>query len=463
MYSNLETDQHRRSSRDANMSVATHRIAVIGAGPSGLSLLRSFSKAEESGTKIPEIVCFEKQSDVGGMWNLTWRTGLDEHGETVHSSMYRNLWVNAPKECYEYPDYTFDEHFGRPVPSYLERESFRDYILGRAAKSNVRRFIRFDTVVRLVEFNEQCPSGRFTIRSHDLLTGKDRTDRFDYLVVATSHFTVPNMPPFDGTDQFPGRIIHSRDFRNAEEFAGQNVLIIGRHYSAEDIASQIYKFGAKSATISYRSKPTGLKWPEGIEERPLLARIQGKTAHFADGSQRDVDCVIFCTGYKHHFPFMPDNLRLVTANRSYPEQLYKGIFFQDQPRCIYLGMQDLTFTTTMFEAQAWYARDVILGRIQLPEAQSRHKDIQSWLAKEAHLNGLPTEIDFQAEYIADLIEAIADYPELHLKTVGNMLKTWNTDKKESIIGYRDKRFTSVFTGTKASANPVPWIEAGRQN
>lgn len=59
------------------------RIALIGAGPSGLAQLRAFSLLESSGTTIPDIVCFEKQSDWGGMWNLTWRTGLDEHGELV--------------------------------------------------------------------------------------------------------------------------------------------------------------------------------------------------------------------------------------------------------------------------------------------------------------------------------------------------------------------------------------------
>ena len=38
---------------------------------------------------IPDIVCYEKQSSFGGLWNYSWRTGTDEHGETVHGSMYR--------------------------------------------------------------------------------------------------------------------------------------------------------------------------------------------------------------------------------------------------------------------------------------------------------------------------------------------------------------------------------------
>ncbi len=70
----------------------TKRIAVIGAGPSGMAALRAFESAARGGAAVPELVCFEKQSDWGGLWNYTWRTGLDEFGEPVHGSMYRFLW-----------------------------------------------------------------------------------------------------------------------------------------------------------------------------------------------------------------------------------------------------------------------------------------------------------------------------------------------------------------------------------
>ena len=35
------------------------KVAIIGAGPCGLSMLRSFEQAEKKGEKIPEIVCFD--------------------------------------------------------------------------------------------------------------------------------------------------------------------------------------------------------------------------------------------------------------------------------------------------------------------------------------------------------------------------------------------------------------------
>ena len=94
------------------------RIAIIGAGPSGMAQLRAFQSAKAKGLQVPEIVCFEKQNDWGGLWNYTWRTGIDEHGEPVHGSMYRYLWSNGPKEALEFADYTFDEHFKKPIASY---------------------------------------------------------------------------------------------------------------------------------------------------------------------------------------------------------------------------------------------------------------------------------------------------------------------------------------------------------
>ena len=63
------------------------RVCVIGAGPSGLGQLRAFQSAAMKGAPIPEIVCLEKQSNWGGLWNYTWRTGVDEASNLCHGSM----------------------------------------------------------------------------------------------------------------------------------------------------------------------------------------------------------------------------------------------------------------------------------------------------------------------------------------------------------------------------------------
>ena len=135
------------------------RVAVIGAGPSGLAVLRAFQTAKANGDEIPEVVCFEKQDNWGGLWNYTWRTGLDQYGEAVHGSMYRYLWSNGPKEGLEFADYSFEEHFGKQIASYPPRSVLFDYIEGRIKKTEVRDWIKFSTAVKNVEQSD----GGFTV------------------------------------------------------------------------------------------------------------------------------------------------------------------------------------------------------------------------------------------------------------------------------------------------------------
>lgn len=39
----------------------------------------------------------------------------------------------------------------------------------------------------------------------------------------------------------------------------------------------------------------------------------------------------------------------------------------------------------MFDAQAWYVRDVIMGKIELPSEEERQKDNEDYMAREAAL------------------------------------------------------------------------------
>ena len=432
------------------------RVAVIGAGPSGLAMLRAFASAAEQGADVPEVVCFEKQDDWGGLWNYTWRTGVDEYGESVHGSMYRYLWSNGPKECLEFADYSFEEHFGKPIASYPPREVLWDYIKGRVDKSGVRDQIRFRTAVRDVSFDDD--TGRFTLTSHDLVGGHTSSEEFDNVVVASGHFSVPNVPQYPGFEKFKGRILHAHDFRDAVEFSGKDVLIVGASYSAEDIGSQCHKYGARSVTCTARSGPMGYDWPDSWAEVPILTHVEGKTVHFVDGGTKEVDAIILCTGYQHHFPFLPDDLRLESRNRLWVSGLYKGVAWEPNPRLLYLGMQDQYYTYNMLDAQAWWARDVMLGRIELPSAADMAADSAAWLEREEALGTAYEEIDFQGDYVQDLVDA-TDYPDFNIEEVNRMFKQWKADKKADIMNYRDKGFRSTLTGTMAPVHHTPWMEA----
>ena len=435
--------------------VAKKRVGIIGAGPSGLAQLRAFEAAKNKGLEVPEIVCFEKQSNWGGMWNYSWRTGVGKYGEPIHGSMYKYLWSNGPKECLEFSDYSFDEHFKKPISSYPPRPVLFDYIQGRIKKNKVREYIRFDTTVRWVHFNEETK--KFEMVLDDLKINKTYTEEFDYLVVASGHFSTPNMPYFKGIENFPGQVMHAHDFRGADPYKDQDLLIIGSSYSAEDIGVQCHKHGAKSVTLSYRSNAIGLNWPDGIKEVPLLTHFIGDIAHFKDGTSSRYDAVIMCTGYQHKFPFLPDDLRLKTKNNLYPDNLYKGVFFNQLPKLIYLGMQDQYYTFNMFDAQAWIARDFMMDSYKLPAKAKRRIDIDKWLKANDKLESGADDVDFQSAYIKDILK-LSDYPDFNVDQVGVMFKEWLQDKDENILTYRDKTFQSVVTGTKAETHHTEWMD-----
>ena len=432
------------------------RIAIIGAGPCGMAQLQAFASAEKKGAEIPEIVCYEKQSDWGGLWNYTWRTGTDAYGEPVHGSMYRYLWSNGPKECLEFADYTIEEHFGRAIPSYPPRAVLTDYVKGRVEASGARKWCKFNHSAHWVSYLEDRDIFCVTVRN--LESDTLMTEEFDYVVVASGHFSVPNVPQFDGFHTFNGRILHSHDFRDALEFEDMDLLVIGTSYSAEDIASQCHKYGARSITISHRTAPTGFHWPDSFEEVPLLTHVDSETAYFKDGSSKRIDAIILCTGYLHHFPFMAEDLKLRTGNRMWTPDLYQGVVWQDIPKVMYLGMQDQYYTFNMFDVQAWYARDVIMGRIQLPSKDEMQKDSAAWLEREATLADYEKEIWFQGDYVQTLLDQ-SDYPKFDVQGINNTFMEWEHHKHENIITYRNNGYRSLMTNNQQPVHHTEWLKA----
>ena len=423
-----------------------------------MSQLRAFQLAAQKGAVIPDIVCYEKQDNWGGLWNYSWRTGLDEYGEQVHSVVYPNLQTNNPKEIVEYPDYPFDEHFGKSIPSFLPRAVLLDYLEGRAKKADVRKWIRFRTVVRRVTYDEG--TGMFSVSAHDLVKDEDSLEEFDYVVVATGHYSTPNVPYFPGIETFPGRVLHASHFRNEAEFKNKNVLIVGASWSAEDLTLQCWKYGCKSVTISFHgTTPIVYKWPDNVREVPLLKKVSNSTCTFEDGLTTDVDAIILATGYLHHFPFMADNLRLTTANRFAPTGLYKGVVWVNNPKLFYLGMQNQIFTFTMFDMQAFYVRDIILGRISVPDHPGRVTYVEERVAREdTDVKDVKDMMFYQRDYMKELVGEI-DYPPYDVAKLEKLF--WETIgyKEQDIVKFRDHSHTSLFTGTMSPMPVKAWKDA----
>eukprot|EP00794_Sanderia_malayensis_P017287 gene17287-19015_t len=428
------------------------RVCLIGAGPSGMSVLYHASKLRKQGKNVPEIVCYEKQSNYGGLWNYTWRTGLGEFGEPVHGSMYHSLWSNGPKEALEFPDYTFEDHFGKPIPSFPPREVLFDYLQGRWKRvENLQSYIKFNHVVRSVQYNIE--SDDFSVTVKDLINDKNlASEKFDFVIVGTGHFSTPNVPSFPGIDKFPGRVMHSHDFREAVEFKGKRLLIVGSSYSAEDIALQCIKYGATSVICSWRTKPMGFHWPSEITERPLLTKIEGSTCYFKDNTESDVDAIILCTGYLHHYPFLADDLRMRSANILYPSDLYKGLVWMKSgnKKLMYIGAQDQWYTFTMFDAQGLWIGKYLSNEISIPDYETMEMSSKEWIERCQKIKDSYDVVKFQTDYVVDIAnEANYGYD----LDVADIFNKWVGHKDECIMTYRDKSFVSKFTG-KASPKPV---------
>jgi trimethylamine monooxygenase len=371
--------------------------------------------------------------------------------------MYRYLWSNGPKEGLEFADYSFEEHFGKQIASYPPRAVLFDYIEGRVKKAKVRDWIRFNTVVRHVAYDQG--TGKFSVTADDLTKNSEYDEVFDHVIVASGHFSTPNVPHFEGFSGFNGRVLHAHDFRDALEFKGKDILVIGTSYSAEDIGSQCWKYGCKSVTVSHRTAPMGYKWPDNWKEVPLLQKVEGNTCIFKDGSKKDVDAIILCTGYQHHFPFMEEGLRLRTANRLATADLYKGVAWVHNPKLFYLGMQDQWYTFNMFDAQAWWVRDVIMGRIALPtDKAALVADVEDRVAREDAGEDDYAAIRYQGDYVKELI-AETDYPSFDVDGANEAFFQWKKHKKQNIMTFRDNCYVSPMTGTESPKHHTPWVEA----
>lgn len=99
----------------------------------------------------------------------------------------------------------------------------------------------------------------------------------------------------------------------------------------------------------------------------------------------------------------------------------------------------------MFDAQAWYVRDIILGKITLPSLPQMQRHTENKHLEERALTTDEQQARFQGEYIKCLIQQ-TDYPSFDVDGVHDIFMQWKQHKKENIMQFRDKTYRSVMTG-----------------
>lgn len=111
-----------------------------------------------------------------------------------------------------------------------------------------------------------------------------------------------------------------------------------------------------------------------IEVRPNIERFAGgRTVRFADGTEEEVDLVVYCTGYKVTFPFFDPALISAEGNRL---PLYRRVVPVEYPGLYFIGLiQPLGAIMPLAEAQAEWVGDLLQGRAALPAAAQMRKEI----------------------------------------------------------------------------------------
>ena len=138
--------------------------------------------------------------------------------------------------------------------------------------------------------------------------------------------------------------------------------------------------------------------------------------------------------------------------------LYKGVVWVDNPKLFYLGMQDQWYTFNMFAGQAWYTRDCILGRIDVPDHAARAQDVVDRVAAEDALEDDYGCIRYQGAYTGELIDE-TDYPDFDIEGANDKFFQWKKHKKQDIMTFRNNAYQSVMTGTMAPIHHTPWKDA----
>lgn len=285
-------------------------IVVIGAGQAGLS---SAYHLKQRGLEPGRgFVVLDQNQIPGGAWQHRWSS----------------LTLSTVNRIHDLPGLSFAE----AVPEQSDTVE--------AAVAVPRYFAEYEKrfalpVYRPVTVKVVCErANRFRVE----------TDRETFsargIINATGTWETPFVPEYPGHELFGGRQLHTRDYRTAEEFRGQHVLIVGGGISAIQLLDEISQVATKTWVTRtpprWRDGPfdqeagraavklvedrvraglppdavvsvTGLPINErteamrargALQRQPMFAAITENGVRWADGRTLNVDVILWCTGFR---------------------------------------------------------------------------------------------------------------------------------------------------------------------
>lgn len=205
---------------------ATPRIAIIGAGMSGLCMA---GKLLDDG--IDTFTVYEKADDVGG----TWR-----------DNTYPGLICDVPSRYYTYSFHPNAE-WSRLNPPGAEIQT---YLRRVADERGLRRYIRFGVDVTSAVW----AAGRWRV------TTAEGTESFDVLITATGVLRVPRYPDIAGLDDFAGHVFHSSRWDHSVSLPDKRIGVIGTGSTGVQITGALGG-DVRGLTVFQRTAQWVCPWP----------------------------------------------------------------------------------------------------------------------------------------------------------------------------------------------------------
>jgi putative flavoprotein involved in K+ transport len=190
---------------------------VVGAGPGGLAAAAMLQRAGV------ETVVLDRAPAIANSWR--------GHYDRLHLHTVR--WLS------HLPGYRIPRRYGR----WVSRDDVVHYLESYSA------YHRLDVCLNTEVTSIDRADGGWVIRSPQ----GDVDAR--YVVVATGHNHTAVMPSWPGADEFPGELLHARDYRNAAAYAGKSALVVGSGNTGAEIAVDLVESGAREVAIAVRTPP----------------------------------------------------------------------------------------------------------------------------------------------------------------------------------------------------------------
>lgn len=370
------------------------RVCVVGAGASGLAATKALT------ARGIDVVAFEQNAHLGGLWRFDPTPGS-------HSSAYRSLRARTRKSSMEFSDFPMPTDY----PEYPSASQVAAYLEAYAERFSLLPSIRFNTRVINIA---QC--GAFWSVTTEAADRTTSTEYFSAVAVSNGAYWCPLLPDIDGLAHFGGRVMHSHDYKDPEQFADKKVLVVGMGVSGIEISSELANANVKvisatsrKPTIAESTSPrTSSLLSASLDVRPAVTRFTTTGVVFADGSEESVDAVVLCSGYRASFPFLSPELEQRVTRGTHTVQLYKHMWVPGVRNLAFLGFMTTNGSIIpLVEAQAAWLAAVVAGNTTLPAARDMEADVAEWQELIAQLGVAykPNEVTTNA-YLAQVYQQL---------------------------------------------------------